>query len=233
MNLTDYARAATYEGNVHAARYVLQWYADKQSWADETLRARWDGASALLEWWRGLDTFVRPPLDDLNEADASAFLEALARQGLARTTVKGYRSGASALTKALRGARTLPPAFDESYDPFGSVMPAPTRRPVPSVNPRCLKELPPLPRVRLEVLLALLAHGLSVPEVCACLQRDLDARRRFLLGYRGRCVTLGARAVGALEELDRLQLKRTGGFVRLLGWNADTARRWLNQVRGP
>ena len=49
---------------------------------------------------------------------AILFLEALARQGLARTTVKGYRSGASALTKALRGARTLPSAFDEKLRPI-------------------------------------------------------------------------------------------------------------------
>lgn len=89
-----------------------------------------------------------------------------------------------------------------------------------------------MPRVRLELLLALLAHGMSVPEACACLRRDLDMQHRFVLGYRGRCVTLGAQAVGALGKLDRLQPERKCGFSKLLGWNADTARRWLNQVRG-
>lgn len=231
MNLTDHARAAAYEGDFYAARYVLRWYADKQGWADETLRARWDGASALLGWWHKQGAPERPPLDDLNEADATAFLAALALQGLARTTVKGYRSGASALTQALRGAKSSPPAFDETYNPFRSVTPKLTKKLVPRVDPRRLKSMPPLPRARLELLLALLGHGMSVPEVCACLRRDLDVRHRFVLGYRGRCVTLGARAVGALERLDRLRPKRTGGFDRLLGWNADTARRWLNQVR--
>lgn len=57
----------------------------------------------------------------------------------------------------------------------------------------------------------------GVPEACACLRRDLDVRHRFVLGYGGRCVTLGARAVGALAGLDRLKFKRRGGFDRLLG----------------
>lgn len=231
MNLTDRARAAAYEGDVSAARYVLRWYADRKSWADETFRARWDGACALLGWWHELGAPERPPLDDLNEADASAFLEALAQQGLARTTVRGYRSGASALTRALRAARTSPPTFDETYDPFRSVTPKPTRKPVPRVDQDHLKSLPPLPRARLELLLALLDLGLSIPEVCTRDRRDVDRGRRFVVGYRGRCVTLGARAVGALAELDRLQPKRTGGFDGLLGCNADTARRWLNQAR--
>ena len=231
MNLTDYARAAAYEGNVHAARYVLRWYADRRFWADETFRARWDGASALLGWWHEQDAPERPPLDDLNEADATAFLEALAQQGLARPTVKGYRSGASALTKALRGARTLPPAFDTTHDPFRSVKPAPRKKPVPTIDQNRLENLPPLPRAQLELLLALLALGLSIPEVCTRDRRDVDWERRFVLGYRGRCVTLGARAVGALARLDRQQPKQKGGFDRLLGWNADTARHWLNRVR--
>ncbi len=232
MHLTDRARAAAYEGDFRAARYALRWYADRKGWADETFRARWDGASALLGWWHEQDAPERPPLDDLNEADATAFLDALAQQGLARATVKGYRSGASALTKVLRGARTLPPTLDETYDPFGSVKPAPTKKPVPTIDQNRLENLPPLPCARLELLLALLAHGMSVPEACACLRRDLDVRQRFLLGYHRRCVTLGARAVGALERLDRLQPERKGGFDRLLGWNADTARKWLNQIRG-
>lgn len=51
LSLADCAHATTYRGDTQAARYVMQWYANRKRWADETLRARWDGASALLGWW--------------------------------------------------------------------------------------------------------------------------------------------------------------------------------------
>ena len=115
--LPELARLAAFDGDFDAARYVLRWYADRRGWSDETVRARWDGSSALLGWWHGLDAPERPPLDNLGENDARAFLAVSEAQGLARTTVRGYRHGASALTKALRAARTLPASFDKRYDP--------------------------------------------------------------------------------------------------------------------
>lgn len=230
--LTDHARTATYEGDFDAARYVLRWYADRKRWTDETFRARWDGASALLGWWHGLEEAARPPLDHLTQEDAGAFLAFLAQQGLARTTIRGYRSGASALTQALRGARTLPAVFNPDYDPFRSVCPAPTLKPTPYVSPKLLAALEPRPRARLELLLALLALGMSVPEVCACRWDDVNLAGRFLLGYGKRYVTLSARAVMAFEGLESVQPRRKGYVQRVLAWNADTARRWVKRVVG-
>jgi len=65
-------------------------------------------ARGLVTWWHEQDKMLRPPLDNLSVEDAQDFIASLERRGLARSTVQGYRSGASALTKALRAMRTLP-----------------------------------------------------------------------------------------------------------------------------
>ena len=93
-----------------------------------------------------------------------------------------------------------------------------------------MRALPPLPRARLELLSALLELGLSVPEACTRTWNDLDRERRFVVGYKQRYVTLGARAVGAVERLERLKPGRRP-FERRLGWNADTAGGWLKRVK--
>lgn len=121
--LPELARLTAYEANYVAARYVLRWYADGKGWTNETFRARWDGASALLGRWHEQGAPDRPPLDALSGDDARAFVAALGAKGLARATVRGYRAGASAITKALRAAKTLPPSFDERYNPFEGVQP--------------------------------------------------------------------------------------------------------------
>lgn len=73
---------------------------------------------------------------------------------------------------------------------------------------------------------------MSVPEACACIWYDVDAERRFLLGYYKRFVTLGAEAVYALEQLSTLTPKaKRQRMARIIGWNADTARRWLKKPR--
>lgn len=231
--LLEYARLASYNGHVQAAHYVLRWYADRQAWTDETFRARWDGASALLVWWGELAETARPPLDNLSQRDALAFLDCLAERGLAKTTIRGYRSGASALTKALRGARTLPASFDVQYAPFKSVHPVRTSHRTLLVNTHRLHNLPPAARARLELLLALLALGMSVPEVCACAWHDIDTNKRFLLGYHKRYVTLGVPAVKALTQLLEIRPRKGDYAERLLGWNADTARFWLKRIERP
>ena len=181
-----------------------------------------DGASALLGWWHEQDAPDRPPLDALSGDDARAFGAALGAKGLARATVRGYRAGASAITKALRAARTLLPSFDERYNPFEGVQPERSKKGSVTLDARRLAQLPAPARARLELLAALTDLGLSIPEVCTRTWRDLDRDRRFVLGYGGRCVTLGARAVRALETLERFQTGRCP-FEKLLRWNADTA----------
>lgn len=141
--LPELARLAAFEGDLDAARYVLRWYADLRGWTDETFRARWDGASALLGWWHELDAPERPPLDDLTENDARNFMADLEAQALARTTVKGYRHGASALTKALRAVRTLPPSFDGDYDPFKGILLKPKVKASLQINERRIAALLP------------------------------------------------------------------------------------------
>lgn len=118
--LPDYAHAA-HHGTRLYARYILLAYGDRQHWSDETRRARWDGTASLLAWWHEQDKTTRLPLDNLNADDAREYVRWLEAQGLARSTICGYRCGARALTKALRGARSLPVRFDAKYDPFVSV----------------------------------------------------------------------------------------------------------------
>lgn len=225
--LHDHALKATYGGDRKSARYVLRDYADRKGWADETFRARWDGASALLFWWDTLDREVRPPLGALDGDDARAFIAALEVQGLSRATIRGYRSGAHALTRALHNLVAAPTGM---YDPFKGVTLSPPRR-VHELDPAWLAQEKPLTVLRLELLVALLNLGMSVPEACAARRSDLVLERRLLYGYRQRMVKLGARAVSAYAALtDATPSSRCLGWMRLLGWSADTARRHLNGV---
>ncbi len=121
QTIQDHALAASRYGEVASARHVLRHLADRRRWCDETFRARWDGAAALLSWWHTLEPVTRPPLADLSADDAKAFLDWLETQGLARATTKGYRSGAVALTSALRACREHPVVFDPAYSPFKGV----------------------------------------------------------------------------------------------------------------
>lgn len=233
VTLPDYAHAAAHRGIKLYARHVLLIYGDYQHWSDETRRARWDGAASLLGWWHDQDKTTRPPLDNLNDADARDYLRWLESQGLARSTIRGYRCGARALTKALRGMRSLPVRFDAKYDPFASVHLAPVEKPLPTISKERLETIPsPLARARLELLLALVALGMSIPEVCACRWFEVDLAHRTVRGYKQRQVRLGAPAVETLSQLLKVQsnpdLKSP---KRLLGWNADTVRRWLKQVK--
>ena len=117
-NLPACALEVAHYGDRPRAQRILLVYGDYKVWSDETRRARWDGAASLLTWWHEQDETLRPPLDNLSAVDAQGYLGWLEAQGLARSTIQGYRSGAQALTKALQGMRTLPIKFDASYDPF-------------------------------------------------------------------------------------------------------------------
>jgi integrase len=228
--LQDCAFAASRYGDIKSARYVLRHHADRKRWCDETLRARWDGATALLNWWHVLDPVERPPLDDLKREDARAFLSYLETQGLARSTMKGYRTGASAFTCALRGYQERPVVFDHDYAPFKDVFITPVKKPL---NPRQDLELDevasPLARARLELLFALTALGMSLPEVCSRRWGDVNLKDRIIVGYRGRCLGYGVDVVTALEALLALRPKQHGGQW-MLGWQADTAGSWLKWV---
>lgn len=224
--LHDHVRRAAYGGDRESARYVLRNYADRRGWADETFRARWDGASALLSWWDALDTEMRPPLCALDGDDARAFVAYLEDQGLASTTIRGYRAGASVLTRALHE----PSASSAAYNPFKAVTLSPPKR-VYELDPALLAREKPLTVFRLELLVALLNLGMSVPEVCAARRSDLVLERRLLYGYKQRMVKLGARAVLAYAALtDAVLPSCRHGWSRLLGWNADTARRHLQRT---
>lgn len=234
-HLPDYAREAAHEDSYFGAAYVLLAYGDSRLWTDETRRARWDGAAALLAWWHEQDEVVRPPFDNLSKEDAQDFISSLERRGLARSTIRGYRSGASALTKALRAMRTLPVKFDPDYHPFAQARPTPVKKPIPEVPKERLAAIAsPRTRARLALLLALLTLGMTVPEVCACKWCDVNLKSRFVFGYKKRFVKLGVPAVRAFEQLLMVQPHVDPKGLRwMLGWNADTARRWLNEVTYP
>lgn len=53
----------------------------------------------------------------------------------------------------------------------------------------------------LELLVALLNLGMSVPEICCRKRHDLNLEDRRLLGYKKRSVKLGARAVAVCVAL--------------------------------
>ncbi len=173
-----------YTGNKTCARRLLRAYGFDKGWSSETLRARWDGAAALINWWRALPPAVRPPLNSLNQGDARAFIASLERRGLARSTIKSYRVGADALAQAVRWAWELPVEEDPNYHPFEGVQPKP--RAVPQLDQAKLEALPhDLRRTKLEVLLALLDLGLSVPEACAWAMIDVGTRALARPGARG------------------------------------------------
>ena len=229
--LPDYARSAAHHGDRYSARYVLLVYGDYQGWSDESRRARWDGAASLLGWWHEQDKMLRPPLDNLSTEDVRDYLRWLEAQGLARSTVRGYRSGAKALTRALRGTQTLPIKLDAEYDPFAGVQLSKLTKPVSTASKEVLEQIvSPLIRVRLELLLALLALGLSIPEVCTRRWFEVDLKARFVLGYKQRKVQFGVPAALAFERFLRIHKKEPPNYARVLGWTPDTARRWLRRV---
>lgn len=224
-----HAQRAAYHGDVRNALYVLRLHADLKGWTDETLRARWDGAAALLTWWHTLDPEMRPPLDALDVEDARAFLTSLEVRGLARTTVRGYRAGARSLTRSLRELGTSPKP-EETYDPFKAVCVSPAKR-VYALDPTVLEKEKPRVALRLELLVALLNLGMSVPEICCCKRHDLDLKCGRLFGYKKRSVKLGAKAVAACVALaNATPASHLKSWSWLLGWNADTARRHLKRV---
>ena len=147
--------------------------------------------------------------------------------------MRGYRVGARALTKALRGASTSPTNLGTNYDPFREVPLSPQKRENPwiEIDPESLETLTPRQRVRLELLLALLASGLSVPEACTRCWRHVQLRERRVMGYHHRPVLLNAAAVTVLEELREgvPEAQRREGMW-LVGWTPATARRWLKRV---
>ena len=230
--LQDHALAASRHGTLGGAQYVLRHHADHKRWCDETLRARWDGAAALLAWWHALEPVERPPLDDLKSEDARAFLLHLETQGLARSTMKGYRIGAAALTCALRAYRDRPGVFDQDYAPFNNVYITPIKKPSPNLRQDLELDgvASPLARARLELLSALTALGMSLPEVCSRRWGDVNLKDRIIVGYRGRCLGYGVDVVTALEALFALR-PQYHGAQWLLGWQADTARSWLRWLR--
>jgi hypothetical protein len=214
------------------AKEVFYAYAHHKRWSRETKRARWDGAVALLEWWHGLPKIQRPLLDNLNHKDGQAFIRYLEERGLARSTVKGYRSGARALVQATAwGVGNLERSSTLTYDPFrfASRTPVPPKQPM--VDPAKLVLLAERVQVRIKVLLALMELGLSLPEVCDMYWSDVDVRKRYVVGYHKRLYTIHAHAAEVLSELWAI-LPRSlrSRDRRVLCWNPDTARRWLRQV---
>lgn len=234
--LVELSHAAAFKGDRKSAREVLYSYAIGAKWSSETLRARWDGGAAPLTWWHGLWPPARPPLNCLDPDDARAFITYLEGRGLARSTVKSYRVGADALTKALRESARLPFNKDPLYHPFRDVRPTPKplgKRPeVDTTKLEAIYGEHLRQRIKLEVLLALLDLGLSVPEACSRRWRDVDLEKCKLVRCSGAKVTLGADAVVALEAQWLKQPEyRRDGYYKVLAWSPDSARRWLKRVK--
>jgi hypothetical protein len=222
-----------YSGDKRAANRLLHDYGIEKQWSRETLRARWNGAAALLDWWGALPPAMRPPFNNLTESDARAFITSLEQRGLARSTIKSYRVGADALTRAVRWAWVIPIGEDPHYRPFEGVQPRPKARAIPMIDQAKLEALPKdLRRAKLELLLALLELKLSVPEACSRTWGMVDLNRRTLTRATGKQVALGVPAVQALEALWWAQAKyRQDLYYTALGWSPYSARRWLKKIK--
>jgi hypothetical protein len=229
--LQNDATLVSLHGDTASAKRLLRHLADHRGWCDETMRARWDGVAALLAWWHSLEPALRPPLWDLSPDDARSFLEYLESMDLARSTLNGYRIGASGFSAALRAYRSSPGAFDPAYAPFKDVYPTRDQKEPFTTDIDLTPIASPITKARLELLLALLHLGMSVPEACSRTGMDLNASRRLLVGYRHRTVVLGAQAVTALETLEKLKPSPYRNS-QLIGWRPATARKWLRRIEG-
>lgn len=233
-SLLTQSNAAAYKGSRRDAKRVLQTYGlTYRHWTPETLRARWDGAAALLDWWHALEPSKRPPLDDLHGGNARSFINTLEKKGLSRSTIKGYRMGASALTKALRWGCREEDQATTTYDPFRDILPALTEHQPPQIDRAKLEAIGDIrTRAKLEALIALLDLGLSVPEACTRHWSDVSIERRVLTRYHLKRIEIHAEAIGALKELWKVSTKaRQSSACRVLGWSPDTARRWLKTIQ--
>jgi site-specific recombinase XerD len=189
----------TLTGDVQAARLLLEWQADYRKWTPETARARWDGTARFLAWWCTLPAHVQPPLERLTRDDAQAFIEHLKAEGLAFSTIKNYREGARAFLKIVFATKQRPSNFKHTYDPFrGTVLPKATKQ-RPEVSPAAIARYGKhRTQARLELLVALLELGMTVPEICSRTWVDVDLEQRRLYGYRQRIISLNRRAYAAV-----------------------------------
>ena len=134
------------------------------------------------------------------------------------------------MTIALRAGKQKVHSFDPNYDPFKGVQPSPAPRPVMPIDPARLEAIEnPRTRVRLKGLTALLKLGLTLPEACSRRGNDISFKFQVVYGYKRRYIPLDAEALDALLHLARLYREEHYG-PGILGWKADTARRWLKQV---
>ncbi len=224
------SHAPACQGDRAAAKTLLLHYSRSSN--TETFRARWDGAAALLNWWHTQAPGARPPLNDFNEGDALTFIRSLEARGLARSTIKSYRIGASDLIKAIRWSQD-PSRVDAAYRPFRDARPLPKPMKVPAVDEVALAALPDVrARAKINALLSLLTLGVSIPEACARYWSDLHPEQRRLVGYSPRQIVIGDEAVEALAALWRV-IPQTAQSKdrRVFCWSADTARRYLNSIR--
>lgn len=230
--LAEQCYNAAYKGSRRDAKAVLRAFGLTHCrWTPETVRARWDGAAAFIDWWHSLEPSKRPPLDDLHGGNARAFIRFLENKGLSRATIKSYRAGASALTKALRWGRGVHEQ-EVPYDPFRGILPALSEPKPPQIDRTRLEALDDhRARAKLEALLTLLDLGLSIPEACTRYWSDVSLERRELVRYHRERIEVSADAIGALERLwAALPKEGRSRNRRIFGWSPDTARRWLKRI---
>jgi hypothetical protein len=71
-DLKRHAEAAVLNINVESMRTLVELYAQRNKWSSETLRVRWDGMGALIDWIRTLPDLQQPSLHNLSEYDTRA-----------------------------------------------------------------------------------------------------------------------------------------------------------------
>ena len=222
MRLGDLARLASHHGDVAAIRELVTMFGHSKRWSPETSRSRIDGALALARWWRTVP--YRPPLDCLGTHDAQGFLAWLEDEKFRPSTRRGYRRGASTLFRAIRWAH-----YDYApNDPFFNLR---MQRRKPTVRVPDLDYSRVSPRVarKLEILVALMRLGLSLPQACFLEWRHIDLRYAEIFTGTIRA-TIDERALRALSTLPKGPVH---GHAPALGWTPDTARKHVKSAKRP
>lgn len=232
FSYTKYRDSVSTTGDYRKAYALLVFYGQVKRWQQETIRARWDGAKALLDWWHTLSPVTRPALAQVVPQDLAGFLSFLAARNLTASTFKAYVIGAKALLRVIK----VHPREASTYDPFKGLKSlkehtARAKRVYDLSEAQLASlKLPKAKEVKLRLLIALVNLGMTIPEVCSRTWANLILAEQFLEGYHQRQLRLGQQAQFALQQFKKYYPPQKS-FYQLIPWSAETARKWVKRVR--
>ncbi len=230
--LQSHAEAAVLNIDIESMKTLIELYAQKSNWSSETLRVRWDGMSALIDWIKTLPDLQKPPLHNLNQKDTRVFINYLEARNLTKSTIKGYKRGADVLTKVLRAASVGGLDLDCNYQPFSGLSIKPKQLSPLGIDDTILKDIYPMKtRAKLKVLVALHNLGMSTSEIASCRWKDIDLQARTIRNYNGKVYPISLSFQAAYTELEGLIPTPINEDSKLLSWKPSTVRQWKHFIR--